>query len=307
MQRFIFLAICFLLINILTAYAGDKITKNDSNYGYKRLNLGEVPWDDPKKIAKWYKPIITYISEYIEIEIVLNISPDYRTLEQDLANNNIHIASLNSGTYAETLQTMPDKINYLCTVEWDGTCFKKSFIFTKKESHISNIKDMQAKTIGFTDKASSSGYKYPIYIFLEKGIDPSAYFSKIFFLGDHNKVVNAVFNGFVDIGATYDIKYKAFQSKNNSPFKIISESPEEPFAAMVTSSSLPEELFLKIKDAFLSVNAKSTLKDGTLVLGGDYPLSGFQIKDNSIYKRIIDINQTVFEYEKKKQTSKIDK
>ncbi|MCP4219863.1 MAG: phosphate/phosphite/phosphonate ABC transporter substrate-binding protein [bacterium] len=280
-----------------------------SAYGYDVLNLGEVPWDKEEKLRKFHKRFLQYLGRQLGIEVILNICPDYGTLQKDIEAGNVQIASFTPGAYADALIAIPGKTNYVATLKWHGTYYYKGYIFARKDTPIDTIGQMKDKTIAFTDKGSSSGFKYPVSLFLGKGIYPDTYFSRIFFLGSHRGVLQGVLDGNVHIGATYDRAYKEFEALHNSPFKIIVQTPEIPFGVFAVASGVPQELFLKIRRALVNLDKNTILDDGAPVLEGDYYLSGFVVKDNSLYDFSVQTSKLITRYlgERKNDTKSNEK
>ncbi|MCP4147560.1 MAG: phosphate/phosphite/phosphonate ABC transporter substrate-binding protein [bacterium] len=310
--------ICFLLVvttavlsygetngTVLAGYSdgggGGKAADAQSRRKYRVLNLGEAPWDKEEKLRGFHKRFLKYLSQQIGVEVVLNITPDYGTLQKDLEDGNIQIASFTPGAYADALIAIPRKMKYVATIKWHGAYYYRGYIFARKDSKISSIEDMKGETIAFTDYGSSSGFKYPVSLFLAKGLNPDTYFSRIFFLGGHQEVLQAVLNGNVRIGATYDRAFASFQKKNNSPFKIIAKTRKIPFGVFAVSERLPQDLFSKIRKALIELNRDTKLTDGSLVLESDYYLSGFIVKDESLYAMVVQTAKLIAKYLAKKE------
>lgn len=83
-----------------------------------------------------------------------------------------------------------------------------SLFFTRKDSGIRSIADLEGRSFAFTDPASTSGYVIPaVTIMLEMGFeDPTQIeeFAQITFAGNHPAAVLSVVNGTTDAGATFD-------------------------------------------------------------------------------------------------------
>ncbi len=294
-RKILILCLCFFAISSI--YADSK--KENSNKGSEVINFGEAPWDKIEKIEKFHSRFLVYLSEQLEKKVVLNIMPNYGTLQKDLELGNIQIAAFPPGAYVDALLSIPDKMRYLATIKWHGKHSYLGYLFTLKNNPIDSILKMKGKSIGFTEYGSSSGYKYPLSLFLKEGLEP-ADFLKIFYLGSHDNVIKGVFNRRVEIGATYDRVYDAFQKKNGNPFKII-KSYRVPFGTFAISTKVSDDLFSKIRKILINFDTKTKFKNGEVVLKEDYYLSGFIIKDNSLYDNLIKTTKLVNEYNKKNE------
>jgi len=266
------------------------------------LNFGITPWDKEENLRKWWTPILKYLSEKLNIKVVFNLPPDYGTLQEDLKRNSIQLASFSPSAFGDALLSMPDDMKYVASVEVNEKEFYEGYIFTKKDSKIQSLEDMKGKTIGFTDLGSASGYKYPVALLLGKNINPEKYFSRILFLGEHDKVLQSVFDGNVEIGATFDTKYNVFQTLHNDPFKIVIKTAEIPYDALATSKYVSDGLIEKIINILLEIDENTKLKDGSPVLVRDksYDITGFTVKNTSFYDVVVETSNLIKEYEKSK-------
>jgi len=271
--------------------------KNNEVNNNKVLNIGEAPWDEVEKIKGFYDNFLVYLSEQLGMEVVLNFTPDYGTLQKDLKSNNIQIAAFPPGAYADALLSISDKMRYIATIKWNGKYYYEGHIFTHKENTVNSIINMKGRSFGFTEFGSSSGYKYPFTILINEGIDPDKYL-KVFYLGSHVNVIKGVFNKRIEFGATYDRAYDLFQEQNGDPFKII-RSYSIPFGVFAASNKISDKMFFKIRKALTGLNKKTKLRSGKLVLENNYYLSGFVVKDNSLYDIVIKTIKVINRYKKK--------
>ncbi|SKC88472.1 phosphate/phosphite/phosphonate ABC transporter substrate-binding protein [Ohtaekwangia koreensis] len=72
-------------------------------------------------------------------------------------------------------------------------------ILTRASSGIKTIKDLQGKSIAYTDELSTSGYLYPKKMLEKNNVKPS----KEIFAKKHDEVVKLVYEGKVDAGAAF--------------------------------------------------------------------------------------------------------
>ncbi len=262
------------------------------------INFGITPWDTEENLRKWWTPILDYLSEQLNVPVLFNLPPDYGTLQKDLAENNIQLASFSPGAFADAIISLGDKIKYIATLEVDESYFYQGYIFTLKTSPINNLADAKGKTMGFTDTGSSSGFKYPVTLLLNKSIVPEKYFSDIFFLGNHDNVLQGVYDGNVDVGATWNGKYNSFNKEHGEPFKIIIKTKEIPFDGFAASQGVSDDLLLRIQTILGEIDGNTKLQDGSPVLIGDedYNITGFVIRDITFYDVVIDTAKKVNEY-----------
>ncbi len=167
------------------------------------INFGITPWDDPEKLRKMYAPFIAYLGEQLGVRVRFMVSQEYQDLVADLRRGIIHIAAFSPGAYSDALDEGIEKeALYVASTQDSGKSHYRGLVITRPQ--FQKLADLRGKSFAFVEKGSSSGYKFPLALLLQKGIDPYKYFSKIYFLGSHAHVVEAVANGKVDAGATWD-------------------------------------------------------------------------------------------------------
>ncbi len=263
------------------------------------INLGEAPWDREEKLRRFYDRFLRYLSRRLNAEVVLNITPDYQTLLRDLVSGRIQVASLTPMAYAEALASARGHFRYLATLKWHDSSMYRGYVFTRRESPIGSLEGMRGRTIAFNDITSASGYLYPVSLFLQRGIDPETFFSRVFFLGSHIKVTEAVHQGSVDLGATYDRNYEEYQRQHGTPFRVVLETEPIPFGSFVVCNRFPDDLFRRLQAALVELDRSTRLEDGKPVLIDDYFLSGFQVVDEKAYAPLERTYRLIAEYRRR--------
>jgi phosphonate transport system substrate-binding protein len=275
--------------------------KNDAtDTAYARsINFGVTPWGDVAKMRKAYQPLATYLSEKLQMRVRLMIVQEYRELVTDLKRGIVQIASFSPGAYADALDEGIDKDSiYVASSQLKGKDFYRGIIVVKNE-----VKDMAAlkgKSFAFVETGSSSGYKYPLALFLSKGIDPHKYFSKVFFLGSHPNVVEAVINGKVDAGATWDGYIEENYPTNPPGIKVLMKTEPIPYDAVVVSRKKGADLAPKLREILTGLKSYTLTKSGEKIMNLDtgFPYSGYVVHSDAIYNIVRQTGKTVGRYKK---------
>ncbi len=270
------------------------------------INFGVTPVQSDEKMKKTYAPLMKYLSEKTGKKWIFNISPDYNTLRKDLASGNIQVASFSPGAYGEAIKDpeVKNKIRYLITLAKKHKVTKKpidyyqGYIFTRKSTGIKKISQLKNKTFAFVDKGSSSGYKFPVTMFLKRNINPFQYFKNVFFLGKHDKVTDAVAKGSVTAGATFDANFMQAEKKHGKVFSILLKTPPIPFDAWAMNKKLPKKFYDKVQNILLNIPTDAKTKAGKKVYHEDYPYKGFVKRSQDFYNIIIQTRTLLKKYEK---------
>lgn len=264
------------------------------------INFGITPWEKPAKLRKMFAPLIQYLSEQLGSRVRFIVSQDYTTLVNDLAGGIAQIAAFSPGAYAVAREKNPDDLIYVATASKAGKDHYRGMIFTREDSAVNSIADLKGKTFGFVEKGSSSGYKFPLLMFLRKNINPYKFFSKVFFLGSHPNVAEAVHLGKVDAGATWDAAFEVAQEKYNQQLKIIVKTPPIPFDAIVVAKKQGKKFALKLRSILTKIGPETKTGDGRQVISSrfDFPYTGWTTRGPAFYNIVTQTNNAIQDFEK---------
>lgn len=169
------------------------------------IKLGNIPSETVIHRLQEYTPLIKILEEELEINIQQKFSDDYEGIIQNMLTHEYDLALLAPLAYARySNQAETPAYSPIVQPVRHGEEFYRGIIFTHSESNIHTLSDLEGKSIAFVDRDSASGYLYPRARLLQEGIVPEEFFSSIDFLGRHDLVVRAVYNGKYDAGVTYD-------------------------------------------------------------------------------------------------------
>jgi phosphonate transport system substrate-binding protein len=146
-----------------------------------------------------------YLEERLGVDVQLFPASDYAGVLQGLLAGQLEFAGLGSSGYAGIVLQDPDAVEPLyTTMQVDGSLGYYSVMYTRADSGIESLEDMEGRSLAFADPNSTSGYLVPSYeLANEEGLDLESYFSETGFGGGHEQAVVAVLNGQYDAGVTW--------------------------------------------------------------------------------------------------------
>jgi len=265
----------------------------------KAINFGVTPWGDPAKMRVAYQPLVAYLSEKLKSRVRLLIVQEYRELVTDLRRGIVQIASFSPGAYADALDERIDKdSDYVVSAQLGGKNYYRGIILARNE--FADLAALKGKSFAFVETGSSSGYKYPLALFLNKSIDPYRYFSKIYFLGSHPNVVEAIVGGKVDAGATWDGYIEENYPQNPPGVRVILKTDPIPYDAIVVSKRKRAPSAANLRKILLSLKAETLAKSGEKVLNSQagFPYSGYVVHSPRIYDIVRQTGRAVGNYRK---------
>ena len=145
-----------------------------------------------------------YLEERLGVDVELFPAADYAGVMQGLLAGQLEFAGLGSASYAGIYLQDPDAVETLyTTMQIDGSLGYYAVMYTRGDSGITSLEEMEGHSLAWADPNSTSGYLVPLSELREMGIDPESFFSQTGFGGGHEQAVVAVLNGQYDGGVTW--------------------------------------------------------------------------------------------------------
>ncbi len=220
-----------------------------------RLVLACTPWKAPEVLREVHEPLLRYLAEELGLEVVFHVAQDYEELAQRLEARAVDLGMFSPNAYVQARQRLPG-LQYLASIRKKNTFGDvidhfRGYIVTRSDSSIRTLRDLEGKRFGFTDPQSTSGYLYPRLLLQKEDIEPETFFSRIFMLKKHDKVLMAVLEGSVDAGACYDDAFHEMDFQHPGMLRVIAQTPEIPFDAYAAGEHVGAEMVQALQQALL--------------------------------------------------------
>ena len=145
-----------------------------------------------------------YLEERLGVDVELFPASDYAGVMQGLLAGQLEFAGLGSAGYAGIYLQDPEAVRPLyTTMQMDGSLGYYSVMYTRADSGIETLEQMEGRSLAWADPNSTSGYLVPLAELRGMGIEPESFFSETGFGGGHEQAVIAVLNGQYDGGVTW--------------------------------------------------------------------------------------------------------
>lgn len=251
------------------------------------VKFGIFPSNDPAKLDRVMAELSAYLGEKTGDEVLAVVTRDYGELVDRLRDNSVGIAWINTLNYVKVSRDLPT-IRYVATYmeknEDTGAVlpYYQSYILAMKARGFGGLADTRGALFAFTDPGSTSGYAYPNRLLRSEGIDPPTFFRKVFFLKKHDRVIDALRNGAVDVGAVSDGTYFTAVRQHGDVFAILAKSAPIPLDAIVATERFPAERVAAYRDALVAMPADHAFcKAMKEILG--WSAAGFEARDDAFY------------------------
>jgi phosphonate transport system substrate-binding protein len=271
------------------------------------LNFGITSnFADNNDVKRAFSPFIHYISENLDRKIRLVIALDHEQLIEFLDEGKIHFGSFSTNTYINARKKLGKKIIYLLTgilIQASvNTPFYRGVVFSTINSGIKKITELKDVTFAFTNKQSTSGYKYCLSKFLSLGINPKKDFKKILFLGDHRSTLSYVAEGKADAGVAVEEVYEYFVINNPGKLRKIGYTEKIPTPTICISNKFPKNEIKALTKTLLSINEETRNKKNQLVVNKAprFLFKAFVRKSEKFYDIVSKVLTDVEKYEKSK-------
>jgi phosphonate transport system substrate-binding protein len=178
------------------------------------LTLGIVPQQSAKKLAETWQPLINYISEHADIDVVFKTAKDIPTFEQRLAEGEYDIAYMNPYHFV----VFNDSVGYRALARQKGKRIK-GIVVVNANSTITSLDDLNGKQIAFPSPAAFAATIIPSAYLKQQGV--------IFtprYVHSHDSVYLNVQRGFFNAGGGIIRTFNGVDDNTRSALRVLWES-----------------------------------------------------------------------------------
>ncbi len=239
-----------------------------SSFSYAtELTIGIIPENDVFEQVERYRSLGQYIEKKTGIKINYTIISRYGNIVEKFNQRNLDGAFWGSMTGAMAIRQL-DMEPIVRQVDLDNASSHTGYIFVHKYSVIDGVDRMKDVEIAFVDKATATGYLFPLSYLRKGGVDNiDEYFKKSHFTGSHKDTIEAVFERRVDIGCADNIVFDMMSRENpriKEDLVIIAKSPELPSTSLGIKKEIPLALREDLKRVLIEMKGST---EGMKILG----------------------------------------
>ena len=224
-----------------------------SNSQELHLSIGSII--TPEQGYVYYRQLVDYLSERLDLEITVVDPGNYLKLNTMLKNGDVDVAFVCSGPYVEGRETFG--LELLAAPVVNGEASYYSNLIVPASSPAKSLDDLQGKSFAFTDPQSNTGCVVPLNQLAQRGRKPESFFGSFSYTYAHDRSIHAVAEGLVD-GATVDSLIWDYLSADDPKLKERVRVLERfgPFAIppVVAAPHVPQELREKFRQALLTMH-----------------------------------------------------
>ena len=191
----------------VTALVGCSVEDNE-----EPIRVTGVPFDDSQNVADSYAVFMDLVAEATGREVQFFDSSDYGSITEAVISGQVDIAQLSAFSYVLATSRSDDLeiLGISTRSPEDEPGYRSYGIIRKDQTDISELSDLEGKTICFSDPASGAGYLWPAKFLNEAGLNPDPLTTDDFeavFVDTFPQVAIGVQLGDCDAGFLLDVFY----------------------------------------------------------------------------------------------------
>jgi phosphonate transport system substrate-binding protein len=181
----------------------------------------------------------------------LAVGSSYAAVVESMANDQVDIAWFGTVSYMQARQRGAAEL--LAVAVDHGDAVYHSAIFARNDSGIEELGDLRGKKVAFGDPSSTSSFNYPVAMMIEGGVHPVRDLGAVVITDSHAASLGALAKGDVDAACSNmlnldrAVEEGVFEEGQIEPVIV---SPGIPNPPLAMNPKLPEDIKLKLKDAF---------------------------------------------------------
>jgi phosphonate transport system substrate-binding protein len=220
----------------------------------EELVMGFVPMKDAESLVESVEPLAELLSEELGIKVKPFTAVNYVAVVEGLGSGQVDFGFIPPFSYVLANSESNARV-VLSALRRDGSATYKAQFVVRADSDIHDLDDLAGKKIAFVDPASTSGYLYPAAQLIGLGYDLDKDFETVF-AGGHDKALQAVLNGDVDMGVMFvDARQRYGEDFPGAmeETRIIAYTQPIPSVSITVRGDMDGELSERIASALLAI------------------------------------------------------
>jgi phosphonate transport system substrate-binding protein len=224
----------------------------------KKVRIGRIPFISLKKMMAQSVPLLGFLKKEMKVPEVriVSSSKNYADVIDALARGSIDFAWVSAVTYLKRRDN--DNLMPVAKTRFGETTSYRGVFVARADGKVQGLEDVKGNSIGFVDPDSASGYIYPLYLLKRLGINPHKD-SRVAFLGNHHRVLRAVYAKKIDAGICLEETLASIKNpKARKQLIVLAKTPEIPSDIIVCRQDCPANLRESFLNALLKVKPQLT-------------------------------------------------
>lgn len=245
-----------VLLTVLVCVSAGSVQSQES----QPLVLGVHPYLSSSELVGRFSPLAAYLGRQLNRPVTIDISVNYDSHIQKLANGFLDIAFMGPASYVK-LTGQAGGRPILAVFETSSGKTFRGYIIARSDSPLASLAQLKGKRFAFGDPDSTLSHVVPRHMLMKSGIDVRQ-FAAVEHLANHDNIALGVLSGAFDAGA---VKQETFQHYRSRGLKALAVSPPIPDHLFVARAGLPRSTVTALAKALRALRYSA---EGKLILTG---------------------------------------
>ncbi len=228
-------------------------SSSDNSASLEKLRISVLPDQAKPNQRARFGPLIGYLTEQTGIQCELVLTDSYQDLLDRFHRGELELTRFGGFTFLQA--HLVDKAEPLVMRDVDARFV--SYFLVKGRSTAQEVSDFKGRIFGFGSRLSTSGHLMPRYFLSQSGITPEGFFAEVRYSGAHDRTVDWVRSGEVDLGVANSVvvnKLYAQGQISTEQVRILSKTPPYPDYVWASRPDLPPAVTTRLMEAFLKLS-----------------------------------------------------
>ena len=252
------------------------------------IKIAILPCTNLVMTFKKFHPLVEYLARETELKVELMVPKDFAEFKSEIKNGEIDFALQDPHTYVKLVDLF-DQGNLLKALSMEGGATQYGVVIVRKDSRITDIKDLKGKTVMFGPTLSSGKWLAARILFEDNGINLEKDLKAYSHGGCCEDIAFSVYLKAVDAGVVCDHFLAEHEEKQKelgvvaaqiTPLIRTKSVPTRVFGAR---TNLNKDLVARVTEALLKLDNKNPQHASILARA---ELGGFQRSQDGDYDPI---------------------
>ncbi|MDG5786819.1 phosphate/phosphite/phosphonate ABC transporter substrate-binding protein [Evansella sp. AB-P1] len=251
------------------------------------LVMGFVPSQDSANIADTIAPLAERLEAELGIPVTGRVMTNYTATVEAMGNNQVQIGFLPPLGYVLATERYDHIEAVLKSIRHGSSTYKAQYT-VRADSDIESLEDLEGKIWALADLTSTSGYLFPAAQMMnefgfESEQDLHSFFGNIMTVGGHDNALITVLEGDADVATTFDDARTSITDdypEAMEELRVLGYTDEIPNDTISLTTNLPQSLFDRIIEVFLSFNDDEEMLE---IMDNVYNWTGIDTATDSDY------------------------
>lgn len=281
---------CLLAVLVLSMRERTRLVEATGNR-FQPIRFYFMPFRGEHTFARYAPSLEAFIKAHTGLEVQAMAAPDFMTTIKAFSAGSADIAFMNT-------------LGYLMAREWtraqahlrleydDGRQSYRGQLIVRRDSGLRELRDLQGKTIAFSDPFSAGGYLYPLKLLSQQGVKPAT----VVFAKGHADAVGMVYRREVDAAATYAAEPNLRGEPQDARIEVRGQYPDvvSEVVVLTETEAIPNGVVALRRDLAPEIQTKlvgslmefARTPDGAEALQALYNVTGLSLADDAEYDAV---------------------